>query len=409
MSVDVREIAEQIHALDAEVADWPVAPPAVEVFRPPTALPDDLLGVSRCIGPTPFVLWDQLRLRRRVEELQRLLDANLLGLSVGLKACATADVLSQLARLGLGADAQSMGECALARRSGFQRVTATGPAFRSADMQELLSRGVLFDAQSPTQLGQLRAAGTTTPVGVRVRVALPDRLRHPATRTVSSRFGVPLDETGLTELTHGGVRVSRLRIHTGEALSADVAATLLYRIRLGLLLAEAVGSVVELNLGGGFLQLSRNIPALTTAFGRLGAVLRAGAPAAPQCWMEPGSALLLDDAYLVTEVLEVSLDRHAVTVDASPWNLAPWAFPSVHVLGREPWQFFGDVYGPALYENDRLRRTELHRPRGRVPAVGDRLIITSFGAYTLVHGRTFGQFPIPRQYVVDGTHVAEVR
>ncbi|MFI7632993.1 hypothetical protein [Nonomuraea sp. NPDC049400] len=399
-----RQVEGLLHDLAGEVDGWSIAQPAPGGFRSPVERPSpDFVAAAGSIPDTSFVLWDGARLEAHVRQLQQILVDSGIALSVGLKACANVDVLRLLARCGIYADAQSMGECDLAEAAGFGVLTATGPAFRPADVRELLSRNVLFDAQSVTQIDQLRALNVRSPVGLRIRVRLPDPLRHPDMRHSVSRFGIELSEDSIAQVGASGLDIGRLRVHTGEALSADVARTLEYRALLGVALAGLFGSVNEINLGGGFLALSRDLPALRKAMERVGAVFED----AERCldrplhrWVEPGSALLLDSAYLISEVLDVDRANHAVTIAASPWNLAPWAFSTVFVLsGTEHWEFRGDVYGPALYENDRLRRTERYRQRGRLPNVGDRIAISSFGAYTLVHGRTFGQIPLPPQYL----------
>ncbi|SCL26146.1 diaminopimelate decarboxylase [Micromonospora pallida] len=400
------ELAGPLRSLEEEANGWLVAAPRDVVFVPPDgSLSPAFVAAARAVPDVSFVLWDAANVRRHVGLIQRVLAENGIGLAVGLKACANRTVLSILAGMGLLADAQSPGEVDLARSVGFGTVTATGPSFRPPDLDRLLRDGVLLDVQSPLQFAQLEERGTTEPVGFRARVRLPERLRHPSTYDVVSRFGIELNQTGLERVARSPLTVERIRVHTGEALSADVTRSLEYRARLGVLLAAAFPEVREINLGGGFLALSRNPSALPETFKRVGEVFDEAADTLGRrlrCWLEPGSALLIDSAYLVTEVLDVDPSRHAVTVAASPWNVAPWTFATVHVLdGGEPWEFVGDVYGPALYENDRLRRTERHRPTGRLPRVGDRIAVSSFGSYTMVHGRTFGQIPLPPQYIFD--------
>jgi diaminopimelate decarboxylase len=379
------------------------------LFEPPVETADEQLAEAAAQLPTPAIVWDVEKLKRNVLWIRDLLAEHGFGLNVGLKACASRTILSLLSDWGLHADAMSMAEYNLAKEVGFSLVSATGPSFRPRDIGSLLDDGVLFDAQSYTQLEQLVALGRTKKLGVRFQVPRPSALRSSAVQSEWSRFGIPFDESAHAWFSAAPeVEVNRIRVHTSEGLSTDAGLALEFRTRLALLQAAAFGTVREINLGGGILALARNPERFKECLAAMAAaveqyVSRLSVPK-PELWLEPGAALLLDSAYLVTEVVDI--DRYgapSVVVDASPWNVAPWAYASFHVLGDEPWEFVGEVYGPTLYENDKFRQTKQPAPGMRVPRIGDRLLVTCFGAYTLTQSRRFGQFPLPQEYGLRGT------
>lgn len=379
------------------------------LFEPPVESAEERLAAAAAELPTPAIIWDVAKLQRNVAWIRDLLAEHGFGLNAGLKACANPTVLSLLRDWGLHADAMSMGEYHLAKEVGFDLISATGPSFRPRDIRTLLDDGVLFDAQSYTQLEQLVALDRTKEVGVRFQVPRPAALRSSAVQSERSRFGVPFDERAHDWFSAApDVEVSRIRVHTSEGLSADAGLALEYRTRLALAQAAAFGTVREINLGGGILALARDPEQFKETLAGMAAAVEEhvshSSAAAPHLWLEPGAALLLDSAYLVTEVVDVdAYGAPAVVVDASPWNVAPWAYASFHVLGDEPWEFIGDVYGPTLYENDRFRQTKQPEPGARVPVIGDRLLVNCFGAYTLTHARRFGRFPLPEEYLfADG-------
>jgi len=363
-------------------------------FHPVTAPPPrPVLDAARRLPRTPAILWDLDSLRERVNGLRGIVREHGLGLSAAVKACRNHRVLSLLAKEGLTADVASLAEWDAARRAGFDTISATGPGFRPQEAARLLHEGVLFDAQSLTQLDQLLALGVRDGFGLRLRVPLPDALRSTTSRGGNSRFGVEVDSGLLERLEAARVRVGRLRVHTGES----TARTLEFRARYAFVVAALLGTVTEVNLGGGFLRLARDPAALRKA---LGAVT--GGP--DRCWIEPGAALVADSAYLVMEVLdEHPGGEHAgVTVDASAWNIAPWTYPSFYRVGGEPTRYQGNVYGPTLYEKDRFRNESTVDTGGgetRV-RVGDRLVGTSFGAYTIVNGRRFAGLALPAQFAI---------
>ncbi|MBQ1026079.1 hypothetical protein [Micromonospora sp. C95] len=328
-----------------------------------------------------------------------------LGLHVALKACASAPIVTLLRETARAADVATIEEYRLARTLGFDRISATGPAFGPVHIRELLADGVLFDAQSPVQLTQLlnqqahAGAGGAAGWGLRVRVPLPDSLRSSTSRGQESRFGLVLNEELTGRIRSAPQSVQRIRVHTGE-VTPDLLA---FRARYALLVARLLGTVTQINLGGGLLRLSRRPDVLEAVLQTVAAELRAHEGPELNVWMEPGAALTLDHAYLVTEVLDAdcaSVHGQGVVVDASAWNLAPWAYPSFHPVDDPSQVFTGDVFGPSLYEKDHFRRTA-RTPSATRLAAGDRLLATSFGAYTLVHARHFGQLPAPDQYLVD--------
>jgi diaminopimelate decarboxylase len=358
-----------------------------------------ILAAARELRDTPAILWDLPRLRAQVDRVRRLVGEYGLGLSAAVKACRTVAILRVLAGAGLSADVASPGELRAAQRAGFRQISATGPGFRAGDTARLAEAGVLFDAQSPTQLDQVLRPGTADRIGVRLRVPMPDALRSTTSRGANSRFGIVLDPALVDRLRRGPARLSRLRVHTGES----TARTLEFRTRYALLAAELFGTVDEINLGGGFLRLSRDPAALGKALATVAGAIELATGPRPRCWFEPGAALVLDSAFLVTEVLDVHADNHtpAVTVDASAWNIAPWAYPSFYPASGEGDRYAGAVFGPTLYEKDRFHPdASAHGAAGVRPAAGDRLVGTSFGAYTVANGRCFAGLELPRQYAV---------
>jgi diaminopimelate decarboxylase len=359
------------------------------------------------IPSTPVILWDLDILVRRTRELAAVFGKFGITLNFAMKACSTTGVLSRLADLGVGCDVASMFEFEIARQLAFREITACGPMFQPKHNVELNSVGALVDTSSIHQTRVFLAAPTTQKLGLRLRVPMPSALLSPTTRGADSRFGVPLSAQFVSELRASRVPIRRLRVHTGESTSR----TLLFRAIFALTTATLFDTVQTVNLGGGFLRLARRPEALEKALQQLSAVLEDSAlDRRYRLTAEPGGALVLDHAYLVTEVLEV--DEHpihgrVVTVDASAWNCAPWAKTSFHTLASNP-VTSTMIVGPSLYEQDafsHLSGVARHRfPLGPCRP-GDRLIATSVGAYAMTNGRSFNCLPLPAEYCLIGEEI----
>jgi diaminopimelate decarboxylase len=383
--------AELDRLLAENAAEHPV-PPIHAWTAPEQPPPPHILAAAAEVSATPTVLWDVPGLDNHVSRMRTLLSAHGVGLSVALKACNTTTVLARLAGQGITADAATIGEWRLSRAAGFNKVTVCGPLFRDAELQEILRGGALFDAQSPGQIEQLIAVGAGEPAGLRLRVPLPSPLRSSTSRGANSRFGVPITPELLGVLDSARQPIRRVRTHTGEATPA----TLRFRLRYAMLVAELLGTVDQVNLGGGLLEFSRNTDQLGRVLESFEPLLAPAVAAGTRFWVEPGAGLLLDHAYLITEVVDVD---PVTVVDASPWNLAPWAYPSYWAVSPRPDPLIGPFYGPTFYEKDRFR-PDGDTAGGRSPKRGERVVVTSFGAYTLVHGRRFGEIPLPSQHLV---------
>lgn len=365
---------------------------------PAPDVPEHIVEAALGLAETPALLWDVPGLTAHVDAILDLLAPHDFQASVAVKACPNRDVLAILAADDIGADLASVGELPLAQAAGFGRISATGPSFRAADLAELHRAGASFDVQSPRQLEH---HATGTPIGVRLRVPLPDELRAPTSRGLNSRFGLRMTRDTVAALRQRGP-VGRIRVHTGECTPQ----TLEFRARYALLVAGLFPDVTEINLGGGFLGMSRDQDTFAKAMDAVAGCFteyerRTGRRF--RVWIEPGNGLLLDSAYLVTEVMDVARDRNAVTVDASAWNIAPWARSHFFLLGRPPRSYRGLVYGASLYEEDYFLPSYSTgaASSGGDPSPGDRLLGTSFGAYTIANARTFGGLTIPQEHLID--------
>jgi len=358
---------------------------------------------------TPSLVYDFDGLDRTITILRRdMSTVENSRLNLALKATHTPGVLRHLADAGLGADVASMGEYQLARQAGFAVVTATGPSFTAAEFRRLAKEGTIVDASSVDQLGAFLDGREGADVGLRVRVPLPDSIDDRYTTFgTHSRFGVDPTSTRVGDLIdRTGARVRRLHTHTGQMTPAH----LVYKTRYLLAVARHFEHVDSIDLGGGFFSLYLSRPAAVAAWDQIGrdvASFREETGRMIEVIAEPGGALLAAHGYLVTTVTAVEPEHPGfrspvVGVDASAWNLAPWHKPRAVPISSgagEPAPTL--IVGNTLYEND-FFGTDTRGRRRAFPlpemSVGDRIVFTASGAYTMTNARMFNRIPLPSQY-----------
>ncbi|MDE1671494.1 diaminopimelate decarboxylase family protein [Nocardia gipuzkoensis] len=364
---------------------------------------------------TPALIYDlpgiNAAVRRMREDIEAIPGA---ALNLALKACHTPAVLHHFAQLGVGCDVASVGELLLAAMVGFQEISATGPAFSSSDFAIFAEHNVVVDIDSLSQLETYGAQFPGSDVGLRIRVPLPAELESSATFAADSRFGMnPTDPALASLLARHRLRVTRLHTHTGQMTPQS----LRYKAKYLFAVAEYFTDVQTVDFGGGFFHLYIDRGRATAAFTEVAAVL--------SDWerrnerklnlrFEPGGALLAPFGYLVTEVRAVENEHpffgcRVVTVDSSAWNLAPW-----HVPQAVPLRDSNDIpertliAGNTLYERDFFglgvngRQHEIVLPPQKV---GDRILLTAAGAYTMTNARRFNRIAHPSEYLFDGESV----
>lgn len=377
-----------------------------EPFRPSPAVPSEGIRAAALELPTPAVIWDDSWLNSHLATLRDVCQRYGVGFSTSVKATNSIWALHTASRYTSLADVQSVGEFAMARSAQFESVSATGPGFRPREIALLLSEGVAYDAESWHGLSHVDSRN----VGIRLRVKVPDNLvRNP--RSKASRFGLDSTPDTFAELERRSIHPIRIRLATSESDVKDVGSVLEYKMRMAANLRNYLPHLEQVNLGGGMLELSRTKDGFEHAIARMSEVRRRlehdNGAHFESIWIEPSAALFLDAAFMLTEVLDYSAD--GPVIDASPWNIAPWTKSIAYSVNRRNLcTFSGNLYGPSHYEADLMTVSAKSRLPKFKPKVGDRILLSGFGAYTLVHGRTFGAFPMPNSYAATDSGVFAV-
>ncbi|MFC5155867.1 diaminopimelate decarboxylase [Streptomyces amakusaensis] len=143
-----------------------------------------------------------------------------------VKATPLVPVLALLNAEGIGVEVASPGELALARAAGVrpEHTVLDSPAKTPAELREALALGIAVNADNPQELARidaLAAAGTASPIGVRVNPQIgAGSIGALSTATATSKFGVALRDEGARESV---VRMflerpwlTRLHTHSGS-------------------------------------------------------------------------------------------------------------------------------------------------------------------------------------------------
>ena len=121
-----------------------------------------------------------------------------------VKACSLVPVLRLLADEGIGCEAASPGELALARAAGVEdaRIVLDSPVKTVTELREALASGIALNADNPQELARLDALAPDrgAPLGLRVNPQVgTGSIGAMSTATATSKFGFPLRDEGARE------------------------------------------------------------------------------------------------------------------------------------------------------------------------------------------------------------------
>ena len=338
---------------------------------------------------SPRYVYHLPTVRARIAGLKRLRAVD--HVHYAIKANTHPRILEAAAEAGFGLECVSPGELAAARQAAPGATRLFTPNFaRRGDYAEALDDGatVTLDALHPLEHWGDMFAGRE----VMLRVDLGRGLgHHQKVRTggSGSKFGLPLDQLeAFLELARArDVRVRGLHAHLGSGILdashwGEVYAQLAS-------LAERIGSVEVLNIGGG-LGVPSHPGERALDLDALDAVLVEVKAAYPQykLWMEPGRYLVAEAGVLLARVTQDKRKgtHHYLGIDAGMHNLIrPALYEAWHDIANltrldaEPTTLY-QVVGPICETGDILG-TDRRLPDS---TEGDVVLIAQAGAYGAV-------------------------
>ena len=366
----------------------------------PSSFPDGLDEIR-----TPAFVYDERVIHRLLDHTAPLRSDGRSGVLFAIKSFSFAPALAVMASRLDGFAVSSLNEARLARSivGDGGSVHITTPGLRSDEIEEL---GSLCDHIAFNSVGQFErlSAGLSgrAACGIRVnpQLSFADDCRYDPCRP-HSKLGVPLDDLAAV-LRNDPARLDGVRgllVHS-NCDSPDFSELRVTVERLRDFIPDLLGRVDWVNLGGGYLfeedgepcdnldDLCRTIDALRSKYG-------------VRVFIEPGSGLIRAAGYFVSTVLDIFPSGGAkVAVLDTSVNHMPEVFeygfqPDIVGHGDDAAHEYllagctclaGDLFGAYRFP-DKLR-------------VGDRVVFSNSGSYTLTKASMFNGVALPSVYAL---------
>ena len=350
--------------------------------------------------PTPCYVADEKKLKENLRILQKLEKDTGCHVLLAQKAFSMFSLYPMIGTFISGTTASGLYEARLGREEMGQENQVFAPAYKEADMKELVKicDHIVFNSfrqyekykELCKQSAQIREDGKPVSVGIRVNPECSTQEGHEIYDPCgpASRLGVTKAEFR-EDLLEG---VEGLHFHTLCEQDADdlVITFRAFEAKFGKYLKK----MKWLNLGGGH-HITRPGYQLKQ-LKQLIAYIRATYQV--EVYLEPGEAIALNAGYLVTEVQDIVKNGMEILIlDAS----AACHMPDVLEMpyrpplrgGYEPGEktytyrlssmtcLAGDVIGDYSFEHP--------------VAIGDRLVFEDMAIYSMVKNNTFNGMPLP--------------
>lgn len=388
--------------------------PGPGLLPPAWRLPRRIAEAAAAL-PAPCFIFDRAALRdniRRATEAGGIFRSFSLGYSV--KTNSLPDALTTARRCGCRAEVVSADEYMLARGCGFpdKDIIYNGPLKSPDTFRQAVRSGATVNIETHREIDWLASMPGLSGARVGVRVNINTARMAPGCMApgelAESRFGFSFESGELAEAVSRinameGVRVAGLHLHrtTRLRLPDYYRSLALYAARIA---AELQLAPEYIDFGGGYFGGLPGKPGFPVYAQAIRDGLAGSALEDTEIILEPGHALLAEPFCFLTEVIDVKEadGLRFVTLDGSRNDIDPLFRKTSHFRqillrsGDRPVSPRQIVGGCSCMEDDRFFEL-LDEPELRV---GDRILFTHEGAYTLTLSGLFIRF-FPAVYAVD--------
>jgi diaminopimelate decarboxylase len=374
------------------------------------------LLLSEEVGQTPHLVYDLAGVQASYELMRDEIRATLgapPSIHFAMKACYDEPVLTRLLAAGAGAEVMTGLELDTALRLGFpgDRLVFNGLGRPLAALRQACQAGARVCVDSAGDLDRLVAAAAASErpvrVGIRVRLDVSQFPHSPYARS-RVKLGVSPDRPRFWELVariarEPGLTLDFLHVHAGinETTSALSRALLaqLRRVRAAVEARWPTTRLTAVDLGGGLAQSPDD--ALTRATLRdIGSAFAEHFPDLDLI-LEPGRFVVNSSGYVVATVTDLVADD-----DEDFWHVLTDATTNVLIptsAARYAWWSppKGDAYAVSITDGITSPDNVVvpYVRVGRLPRVGERIVLANCGAYTNVFHCRWGYDPFPVSYV----------
>ena len=348
--------------------------------------------------PTPAYVIDEANLIKNLEILKSVQDRTGCKVLLAQKAYSMYATYPLISQYLAGTTASGLYEAKLGREEFGGEVHVFAPAFKDADLEEILEIAdhIVFNSERQLRkhVEKCRAAGVS--VGLRINPECSTQGDHALYDpcAAGSRFGVRLDQFSedLLNLVDG------LHFHTLCEQNSDDLKTTLEAVEAKF--GPHLHRIKWLNMGGGH-HVTRedyNLELLISSIQQMQEKYGL------EVYIEPGEAIALNAGYLVTEVLDIVENGiETLVLDASatchmPDVLEmPYRPPLRHGFeaGEKPYTYrlssntclTGDIIGDYSFE--------------KPVEIGDKLYFEDMAIYSFVKNNTFNGIGLPSLVLMD--------
>ena len=350
--------------------------------------------------PTPAYVIDEAKLVHNLEILKSVQDRTGCKVLLAQKAFSMYATYPLISQYLAGTTASGLYEAKLGREEFGGEVHVFAPAFKDADLEEILEIAdhIVFNSERQLRkhIDKCRAAGVS--IGLRINPECSTQGDHALYDpcAVGSRFGVRIDQFSedLLDLVDG------LHFHTLCEQNSDDLKTTLEAVEAKF--GPYLHRIKWLNMGGGH-HVTREDYDLDLLISSIQEIQE---KYGLEVYIEPGEAIALNAGYLVTEVLDIVENGiETLVLDAS----ATCHMPDVLEMPYRPPLRHGFEAGEKTYTyrlssntcltGDIIGDYSFEKP----VEIGDKLYFEDMAIYSFVKNNTFNGIGLPSLVLMDKT------
>ncbi|HFI0090038.1 TPA: carboxynorspermidine decarboxylase [Streptococcus suis] len=350
--------------------------------------------------PTPAYVIDEAKLVNNLEILKSVQERTGCKVLLAQKAFSMYATYPLISQYLAGTTASGLYEAKLGREEFGGEVHVFAPAFKDADLEEILEIAdhIVFNSERQLRkhVDKCRAAGVS--VGLRINPECSTQGDHALYDpcAASSRFGVRIDQFSedLLDLVDG------LHFHTLCEQNSDDLKTTLDAVEAKF--GPYLHRIKWLNMGGGHhvTRADYNLDLLISSIQHMQETYGL------EVYIEPGEAIALNAGYLVTEVLDIFENGiETLVLDASatchmPDVLEmPYRPPLRHGFEAGEKAFTYRLSSNTCLTGDIIGDYSFEKP----VEIGDKLYFEDMAIYSFVKNNTFNGIGLPSLVLMDKT------
>lgn len=364
-------------------------------------IPQPVVRLSQ-VRPTPFLAIDKKMIRRKLADLQRVMPSA--RIFYALKTNSHWRIVRILQDSGNGFEISSIEEMDLLLRCGVspQRIICSNPLKSPQFIKAAHHAGVKYFAfDSPDEIDKLSQFAPGSSVYVRLSVS-----NEGSKWPLAGKFGVETEYAVelIARAGKGSLAPCGITFHVGSQCTDEMSwARAIKMSRLVWEAAESKGIKLSmLNIGGGLpIAYTESVTPLDRIATVIEETVRQEFPPGVEIFVEPGRAVVGEAGILVSTVIAKARR-----------NGQDWLYLDVGVfnglmesIGGFQYSMVADRCGPTrkwVVAGPSCDSVDVISHEVELPdlQIGDKVYISSAGAYTTAYASRFNGFPIPKTYFV---------